>query len=149
MHISSWATMTKRHHGRQCHCRTIRTFKLDYVSTPQATQWPDGGSKHIRQRLGCGNSIPRYVFPLSKTWWALIGTSNTSRDTKKDCGEPGCPNDQSSPVFAGSDEDRMTSANGTSRHSAAPPRSGGRYRAKADKKVSPKDPDSRVCASAP
>ena len=30
-------------------------------------QWPDGRSKHIRQWLGCGNSIPRYVFPISKT----------------------------------------------------------------------------------
>ena len=93
MHISSWAAMTKRHRGRQWHCRTIRTFNLDYVSPPQAMQWPDGRSKHIRQWLGCGNSIPRYVFPLSKTCWALIGGPKTSRDTKKDCGKPGCPND--------------------------------------------------------
>ena len=26
---------------------------------PQSAQWPDGRSKHIRQWLGCGNSIPR------------------------------------------------------------------------------------------
>src|SRR5258706_15536061 len=92
MLISSWAAMTKRHRGRQWHCRTIRTFNLDYVSLPQAMQWRDGRSKHIRRWLGCGNSIPRYVFPISKTWWAL-GVPKTSRDTKKDCGEPGCPND--------------------------------------------------------
>ena len=72
MHISSWAAMTKRHHGRQWHCRTVRTINLVYASPPLAMQWPDGRSKHTRQWLGCGNSIPRYVFPLSKTWWALI-----------------------------------------------------------------------------
>src|SRR6266436_2869542 len=103
MHISSWAAMTKRHHGRQLHCRTIRTIYLDYVSLPQATQWPGGRSKHIRQWLGCGTSIPRFVFPLSKTWWAL-GVPKTSRDTKKDCGEPGCPNDHRSQVVARGDE---------------------------------------------
>src|SRR5882724_2663363 len=65
--------MTKLCHGRQWHCRTMRTIQLDYGSPPQAMQWPDGRSKHIRQWLGCGNSIPRYVFPISKTWWALIG----------------------------------------------------------------------------
>ena len=32
MHISSWAAMTKRHRGRQWHCRTIRTFNLHYAS---------------------------------------------------------------------------------------------------------------------
>ena len=36
---------------------------------------------------------PRYVFPVSKTWWALIGMSNNSRGTKTHCGKPGCPND--------------------------------------------------------
>ena len=41
-------------------------------SPPQAMQWPDGRSKHRRQWLGCGNSIPRYVFPISKTCWALM-----------------------------------------------------------------------------
>src|SRR5882757_9061651 len=112
MHISSWAAMTKRHRGRQWQCRTIRTFKLDYVSMPQATQWPDGRSKHIRPWLDCGKSIPRYAFPLSKTCWALIGMPKTSRDTKKDCGKPGCPNDHRSQVLARGDEDRMTSANG-------------------------------------
>src|SRR5258708_40038724 len=84
--------MTKRHRGRRWRCRTIRTFNLDYASLPQATQWPYGWSKHIRQWLGCGNSIPRYVFPLSKTWWAL-GGPKISRDMKKDCGEPGWPRD--------------------------------------------------------
>ena len=74
--ISSWAAMTKRHRGRQWHCWINGTFNLDYVSTPQAMQWPDGRSKHRRQWLGCGNCIPRYVFPVSKTWWALIGMSN-------------------------------------------------------------------------
>ena len=67
-------------------------------------QWPDGRSKHIRQWLGCGNSIPRYVFPISKTCWALIGVPKTSRDTKKDCGKPGCPNDHRSQVLARGDE---------------------------------------------
>src|SRR5260370_40517926 len=92
MRISSWAAMTKRHRGRRWHCRTIRTFNLDYASPPQATQCPDGRSKHTRQWLGCGNSIPRYVFPDSKTWLALIGMPKPPRDLKKDCGEPGCPN---------------------------------------------------------
>ena len=45
--------------------------------------------------------IPRYVFPISKTCWALIGVPKTSRDTKKDCGEPGCPNDHRSQVARG------------------------------------------------
>src|SRR5258705_4832954 len=114
MLISSWAAMTKRHRGRQWHCRTIRTFNLDYGSPPQATQWPGGRSKHTRQWLGCGISIACYVFPLSKTCWAL-GMPKTSRDTKKDCGEPGCPNDHRSQVFARGDEDRMTSGIGTNR----------------------------------
>jgi hypothetical protein len=52
--------------------------------------------KLTRQWLGYDNSIPRYVFPASKTWWALIGVLKTSRDMKKDCGEPGCPNDHRS-----------------------------------------------------
>jgi len=43
--------------------------------------------KRLRQLNPC------YVFPLSKACWALIGAPKTSRDTKKDCGEPGCPND--------------------------------------------------------
>jgi hypothetical protein len=92
----AWAAMPKRHRGRQWHCRTIRTFNLDYARLPQATQWPDGRNKLTRQWLGYDNSIPRYVFPASKTWWALIGVLKTSRDMKKDCGEPGCPNDHRS-----------------------------------------------------
>ena len=28
--------------------------------------------------------------------WALIGVLKTSRDLKKDCGKPGCPNDRRS-----------------------------------------------------
>src|SRR5258705_3474539 len=115
MRISSWAAMTKRHHGRQWHCRTGRTINLDYASPPQAMQWPDRRSKHIRQWLGCGNSIPRCVFPLSKTCGALTGVPKTSRDTKKGCGEPGCLNDHRSQMLARGDEDRMTSANGTKR----------------------------------
>src|SRR6266480_3482935 len=115
MHISSWAAMTKRHVGRQWHCRTIRTINLDYASPPRAMQWPDGWGKHIRQWLGCGNSIPRYVFPLSKTWWALGGVPKTSCDWKKDCGELACPNDHPSQVLARGDEDRMTSVVGTKR----------------------------------
>src|SRR5881396_2214078 len=107
--------MTKRHRGRQWHCRTGRTFNLHYALPPQATQWPDGRSKHIRQWLGCGNSIPRYVFPLSKTCRALIGGPKTSRDWKKGCGKPGCLNDHRSQMLARGDEDRMTSANGTKR----------------------------------
>ena len=43
---ASWAAMA---------FTTIRTINLDYASPPQATQWPDGRSKHIRQWLGCGN----------------------------------------------------------------------------------------------
>src|SRR3979490_1875264 len=113
MRISSGAAMTKLCHGLQKHCRTIRTFNLDYALPPQAMQWPDGRSKHIRRWLGCGNSIPRYVFPVSKTCWALIGVPKTSRESKKDCGKPGCPNDHRSQVLARGDEDRMTSANGS------------------------------------
>src|SRR6266576_96600 len=112
MHISSWAAMTRRHRGRQWHCRTVRTINLDYGSLPQVMQWPDGRSKHTRQWLGCGNSIPRYVFRISKTCSPLFGVPKTSRDTKKDCGEPGCPNDDRSQMLARGDEDRMTSANG-------------------------------------
>jgi hypothetical protein len=74
----------------------MRTFNLDYASPPQAMQWPGGWSKRTKQWLGCGNSIPRYVFPISKTRWAHIGGPMTSRDTKKDCDEPGCPNDHRS-----------------------------------------------------
>ena len=44
---------------------------------------------------------PRCVFPLSKMCGALIGVPKTSRDWKKDCGEPGCPNDQRGEVLAG------------------------------------------------
>src|SRR6266436_2743663 len=108
--------MTKLCHGRQWHCRTTRTINLHYASLPQAMQWPDGRSKHTRQWLGCGNSIPRYVFPLSKTCWAL-GGPKTSRDTQKDCGEPGCPNDHRSQVLARGDEviERGTSVVGTFR----------------------------------
>src|SRR6476661_4948195 len=103
MRISSWAAMTKRHRGRQWHCRTIRTFNLDYASPPQATQWPDGRSKHIRRWLGCSNSIPRYVFPLLKTC-CLIGVPKASRDMKKHCGKRGCPNDPSQPIGPPGDE---------------------------------------------
>src|SRR2546430_16853733 len=91
MHISSWAAMTKRHRGRQWHCRTIRTINLDYGSPPQAMQWPGGRSKHIRQWLGCGCWTPRYVFSLSKTFWALLGGPKTFLDMKEECGQPGCP----------------------------------------------------------
>src|SRR5258707_6279270 len=91
--------MTKRHRGWQWHCRTGRTFKPHYVSKPQATQWPDGPSKHTRQWLGCGNSIPCCVFPISKPCWALGGPT-ISRDMKKDCGKPGCPNDHRSWALA-------------------------------------------------
>src|SRR5258708_9357525 len=118
MHVASWAGRTKRDWGRQWHCRTIRTINLDYVSPPQATQWPDGRSKHTRQWLGCGNSIPCNVFPLSKTWWALIGVPKTSRDTKKDCEKPGCPNDITARWSPCRDEDRMTSPTGTKQTSS-------------------------------
>jgi hypothetical protein len=94
--------MTRLHRGQQWHCKTIRTINLDCVSPPQATQWPDGRTKHIRQWLGCGNSIPRYVFPISKA--GALGGPKTSRDLKKDCGEPGCPNDHRSEVLAGGDK---------------------------------------------
>src|SRR5436190_16595193 len=97
MRISFWAAMTKRHPGRQGHCRTIRTINPDYASPLQAMQWPDDRRKHMRQWLGCGNSIPRYVFPRSGTCWAVGGTK-TSRDMKKDCGKPACPNDHRSQV---------------------------------------------------
>jgi hypothetical protein len=95
--------MIRRHLGRQWHCRTIRTINLDCVSSPQATQWPDGWSKHISQWLACGNSTPRFVFPISKTCWGLGGPP-ISRDTKKDCGERGCPTDHRSDVLAGGDK---------------------------------------------
>jgi hypothetical protein len=35
---------------------------------------------------------------------ALIGVPKTSRDTKKDCGKPGCPNDHHGQVLALGDE---------------------------------------------
>jgi hypothetical protein len=66
-------------------------------------QWQDDRSKHTRQWLGCGTSIPRFVFPLSKPCWAL-GVPKTSRDWKKDCGEPGCPNDHRRKMLARWDE---------------------------------------------
>jgi hypothetical protein len=43
------------------------------------------------------------VFPISKTCWAL-GTPKASRDTKKDCGKPGCPNDDRSQMLARGNE---------------------------------------------
>jgi hypothetical protein len=67
-------------------------------------QWPGGRGKHIRQWLGCGNSIPRYVFPISKMCGARIGVAKTFRDTKKDCGKPGCPNDHRRKMLARWDE---------------------------------------------
>jgi len=39
---------------------------------------------------------------------ALIGVPKTSRDTKKDCGKPGCPNDHRRQVLARGDRDRMS-----------------------------------------
>ena len=92
MRISSWAAMTKPHRGRQWHCRTTRTFSPRCASPPQETQWPDARSKHIKRSPSCGNSTPRYVFPVSKTW-CLIDGPKTSRDTKKGCGKPGYQND--------------------------------------------------------
>src|SRR2546430_17253249 len=77
---------------------------VDCVWPPQATRWPGGRSKRTRQWRGCGNSIPRYVFPLSKTCWALLGAPKTFCDTKKDCGKPGCPNDHRSQVLVREDE---------------------------------------------
>jgi hypothetical protein len=67
-------------------------------------QWPDGWTKHIRRWLGCGDSIPRCVSPLSKTCGALIGVPKTSRDTTKDCGKPGCPDDHRRKMLARWDE---------------------------------------------
>ena len=77
---------------------------MDYVSKPQATQWPDGWTKHIRQWLGCSNSIPRYVFPISKTCSPLFGGPKIFCDWKKHCGKPGCPNDHRSQVLARGDK---------------------------------------------
>src|SRR4029450_12896183 len=114
MPISSWAAMTKRHLGRQWHCRTIRTINLDYASPPQAMQWPDDRSKHTGQWLDCSNSIPRDVFPLSKT--GALGAPKTACDMKKDCGKPGCPNEHHGQVVAllrRVDRRSATSANGT------------------------------------
>ena len=58
----------------------------------------------MRLWLGCGNSIPRYVFPILKTSWAPLGAPKTSRDTKKHCGKPGCPNNHRSQVLSCGDE---------------------------------------------
>jgi tetratricopeptide (TPR) repeat protein len=77
-------------------------YQPDYASPPQAMQWPDDRSKHTGQWLGCGNSIPRYVFPLSKT--GALGGPKTSCDMNKDCGKPGCRNDHGSQVLAPDDE---------------------------------------------
>src|ERR1700681_767736 len=43
------------------------------------------------------------MFSPSKTWWGHIGVATTSRDTKKHCGKPGCPNDHRSQVLARGD----------------------------------------------
>ena len=70
---ASWAAMA---------LQDIPDFHLDCVSPPRATQWPNGQNWHTRQWLGCVNSLPTYVFPVSKTW-CLIGGPKTSHDTKK------------------------------------------------------------------
>src|SRR5258708_4085543 len=49
---------------------------------------------------------------------ALLGVPKTSRDWKKDCGKPGCPNDHHGQVLARGDEvieKNATSAYGTFR----------------------------------
>src|SRR4030081_1068965 len=96
--------MTRRHRGLHKHCRTIRNFTPHYAKLPQATQWPDGRTKHTRQWLGCVNSIPRYVFQILTMCWALTSMPKILRDTQKDCGEPDCPNDHRSQVFSRGDE---------------------------------------------
>jgi len=53
----------------------------------------------IVKTTGDGMLVPRCVFPLSTTCWALTGVPKTSRDMKKDCGKPGCPNDDRSQGF--------------------------------------------------
>src|SRR5262245_31754993 len=89
--------------------RAMVSFSNHEVATWLRIAFSDGW-------LGCGNSIPRYVLPLSKTWWAL-STPKASRDWKKDCGEAGCPNDHRRQARPWRRGDRMsaTSANGTSR----------------------------------
>jgi tetratricopeptide (TPR) repeat protein len=71
-----------------------------YASPPQAMQWPDGRSRHIKQWLGSGNWILRCVFPILGTSWAPIGMPKTPRDTRKECGKRGCPSNNRSLVLA-------------------------------------------------
>src|SRR5260370_4373538 len=82
-------------------------FQVICRRNPASTEQnePDAGGW-----LGFGNSIPRYVFPLLKTWWALLGAPKTSRDWKKDCGKPGCPNDHRGQVRARRQRDDRTRA---------------------------------------
>ena len=78
--------------------------ELPLPSRSARGDWRDDRSKHIRQWLGCGNTILHHVFPISKTCWSLFGMPKTSRDTKKHCGEPGCPNDDRRKMLARWDE---------------------------------------------
>src|SRR5262245_62481611 len=94
MRIFFRSIMTMRHRGRKWHCIAARTIDRDYVSPPQATQWPAARSRHARQWLGCENSVQRCAFPISKTSLALIDAPRTLRDMKKDCGKQDCPNDR-------------------------------------------------------
>ena len=84
----------------QHYCRKIRP--RHNVSDCCATICFKRGSKHRRQWLGCGNSIPRYVFQVLKMRWTLISIPRTLRDTQMDGGEPGCPNDYRSPLATSS-----------------------------------------------
>src|SRR6266481_3884608 len=104
MLISSPIVMTKHRHGRRRRCGMRRTCNHHYVSTLHAMRSPGGWCRHRNRWYGCGSSIPHCAFPISKTCWALIGMPKTSRDTKKDCGKPGCPNDHRSQVVARGDE---------------------------------------------
>jgi hypothetical protein len=65
----------------------------------------------VAQLLGPeGRSIHLQEASASRPWWA-IGGPKTSRDMKKDCGEPGCPNDRrSQPVATRIDATKSSSA---------------------------------------
>ena len=49
------AVMTKLRLGPKDCFGNIRPLIRGYASPPQAMQWPDGRSRHIKQWLGCGN----------------------------------------------------------------------------------------------
>jgi hypothetical protein len=91
MHISSWATMTKRHLGRQWHCRTTRTINLDYVS-------PHGRAAGAQKAVARLRQL--YLALRVSTLKDMRGPYRRAEDLSRyeeGLSEPGCPNDHSRP----------------------------------------------------